>query len=39
MLTKSVVSSKFFTQETRANQSGLTISVVVPTRNEAGNVE
>jgi glycosyltransferase involved in cell wall biosynthesis len=39
MLTKSVVSSKVFAQETRANQSGLTVSVVVPTRNEAGNVE
>ena len=30
MLTKSVDSSKVFTQETRANQSGLTVSVMVP---------
>ena len=39
MLTKTVDSSKVFTQETQANPSGLTISVVVPTRNESGNVE
>ncbi len=39
MLTRTVVSSKVFSQEMRANQSGLAVSVVVPTRNEAGNVE
>ena len=39
MLTKAVDSSKVFTQITRANQSGLTLSVIVPTRNESGNVE
>jgi glycosyltransferase involved in cell wall biosynthesis len=39
MFTKTVDSSKVFTQETRANQSGLTVSVIVPTRNESGNVE
>jgi dolichol-phosphate mannosyltransferase len=39
MLTKNVLSSKLFTQETRANPSGLTVSIIVPTRNEAGNVE
>ncbi len=39
MLTKNVVSSKVFSQEMRVNESGLAVSVVVPTRNEAGNVE
>jgi glycosyltransferase involved in cell wall biosynthesis len=38
MTTDQVVSSKIFTQETRANKDGLTLSVIVPTRNEAGNV-
>jgi dolichol-phosphate mannosyltransferase len=39
MVTDQVVSSKVFTQETRANQNSLTLSVIVPTRNEAGNVK
>jgi glycosyltransferase involved in cell wall biosynthesis len=39
MLTKTFDSSKIFTQETHANQSGLIVSVIVPTRNESGNVE
>ena len=38
MTTDQIVSSKVFTQETRANQNSLTLSVIVPTRNEAGNV-
>ena len=38
MTTDQVVSSKIFTQETKANKDGLTLSVIVPTRNEAGNV-
>jgi dolichol-phosphate mannosyltransferase len=38
MTTDQVVSSKVFTQETRANQNSLMLSVIVPTRNEAGNV-
>jgi len=42
MLTKtvdSVDSSKVFTSVTHANESALTVSVIVPTRNESGNVE
>ena len=39
MLTKTEDSRKVFTPEIRANQNGLSISVVVPTRNESGNVE
>jgi dolichol-phosphate mannosyltransferase len=39
MLMNSVVSSKVFNQEMHSNQTGLAVSVVVPTRNEAGNVE
>jgi dolichol-phosphate mannosyltransferase len=38
MTANQVVSSKAFTQETRANQESLTLSVIVPTRNEAGNI-
>jgi dolichol-phosphate mannosyltransferase len=38
MTTNQVVSSKIFTHETRLNQDSLTLSVIVPTRNEAGNV-
>ena len=39
MITNAVLSSSAFTQETSANPSGLALSVIVPTRNEAGNVE
>jgi dolichol-phosphate mannosyltransferase len=39
MLTESVVSSKVFTREMRAAECDLAVSVIVPTRNEAGNVE
>ena len=39
MLTENVVSSKEFALEARENPNGLTVSVVVPTRNEAGNVQ
>jgi dolichol-phosphate mannosyltransferase len=39
MTTTEVISSRVFTQETRANQNRLTLSVIVPTRNEAGNVQ
>ncbi len=33
-----IVSSDVFTEESRRNESGLTVSIIVPTRNEAGNV-
>ena len=39
MLMKTEDSRKVFTPEIRANQNGLSLSVVVPTRNESGNVE
>ena len=38
MTTTEVLSSKIFSQETRANQNNLAISIIVPTRNEAGNI-
>jgi dolichol-phosphate mannosyltransferase len=38
MTTTGVLSSKVFTQETRANQNYLAVSIIVPTRNEAGNI-
>jgi dolichol-phosphate mannosyltransferase len=37
--TDKIVSANIFTQEVRKNQDALAISVIVPTRNEAGNVE
>ena len=39
MLTDKLVSSGIFTQEVRVYQPDIAISVIVPTRNEAGNVE
>ncbi len=39
MIANNVVSSSVFTNEAKENQDGLAVSVIVPTRNEAGNVE
>ncbi len=39
MTTTEVLSSKIFSQETRTNQNNLAISIIVPTRNEAGNID
>ncbi len=39
MTTTGVLSSKVFTRETRANQNHLAVSIIVPTRNEAGNIK
>jgi dolichol-phosphate mannosyltransferase len=39
MLTEKLVSQSIFTQEIRTSQNALAVSVIVPTRNEAGNVE
>ena len=39
MIANNVVSSRVFHKEAKENQDGLTVSVIVPTRNEAGNVE
>jgi dolichol-phosphate mannosyltransferase len=39
MLTEKLVSQSIFTQDIRTGQNALAVSVIVPTRNEAGNVE
>jgi dolichol-phosphate mannosyltransferase len=39
MLTEKLVSQSIFTQEIRTSQNAMAVSVIVPTRNEAGNIE